>query len=504
VLRFLRRGQRWLTGLIVAGVGVVFVFFMGWGAPTRGGPGGPLAEVGSYRFGTRDFERVRAQREDQMRKLAGDQFNAEALRQPLDDFAIRQLVDTAILALEAERLGLAVSNQEIEQLIVAGGGFQDANGQFDRKRFRGYVEYEFGTERNFLTSQRLALLAGKMVEVIYGLARVSDAEARESLRMRLEAVRLAYVAFEPSATADAAAVPPERVQAFLKDREGEARALYDSRKDVYDVPEQVRARHILVRVPRGADEATVAAAKARAEAILARVRGGEDFAAVARETSDDPGSKQAGGDLGLFPRGHMVPAFEEVAFSLEPGAISDVVRTDFGFHVIQVQEHLPAHTTPFAEVREALAAEILATEVAREQAQATAERLSQAISNGTSLEDAARAEKLTLERTDLLRRRPDGFVPGLGAAPDLLATAFALEPGESSPRIFDVGKKLALIEVLERKPPEQKEIDSMLDSEREKLLTAKRNAELEAWLAVRRDALREDGDLKVNMAAIPR
>ncbi len=504
MLGFLRRGQRWLTGLIVAGVGVVFVFFMGWGAPTGGGAGGNVVEVGAYQFGLREFERVRAQREEEIRQAAGDAFDARAFREPLDDFAIRALVDRAVLALEAERLGLAVSMGEIERLIVAGGGFRDEGGRFDPQLFRDFVEFEYGTERGFLNSQRMVLLAGKMVEVIYGLARVSDAEAREALRLRLEEVRLASVAFEPAAAAAGVEVPPERVQAFLTNREAEARALYDARADVYDVPEQVRARHILVRLAPGADEAAVAAAQARAGEILARVRGGEDFAEVARETSDDPGSKEAGGDLGLFPRGRMVAPFEEAAFALEPGSLSDLVRSDFGFHVIRVEEHQPARSTPFEEVREELAAEILATEVAREQARATAERLAGAIRAGAGLEDAARAEGLTLERSDFLHRRPDGFVPGLGAAPELLAAAFALEPGASSPRVFEVGDKLALVQVLERKAPDPAEIAALLEAERSKLLVAKRNAQLDAWLAARREQLREAGDLQVNLAALPR
>jgi peptidyl-prolyl cis-trans isomerase D len=505
MLRFLRRGQRWLTAVIVGGVGVVFVFFMGWGAPRGGGmAGGTLVQVGPHRFGIREFERVRAQREEEMRQAAGDSYDPDAFREPLDDLAVRTLVDRAVLALEAERMGLTTSNREIERMLLATGAFRGPDGRFDRAAFRDYVEYEYGNERNFLTSRRLAFDAAKMMELLHGIARVSDAEARESLRLRLEEVRLAFVALGPGEAVAAEEIPQERVDAFLAERDEEVRALYDARRDQYDVPEQVRARHVLLRVPRDASPEQTAEVEARARALLERIRGGEDFAAVAAEASEDPGSKDQGGDLGFFPRGRMVPAFEEAAFSLAPGEVSDLVRSDFGFHIIRVEEHRDAEQRPYESVREELARELLAREAAQAGARATAERLAAAIRDGASLESAARAEELTLQRTGLLKRRPDGFVPGLGAAQDLMATAFALEPGESSDRIFTVGDTLALIQVLERRPPAPAEIEAGLEKERTRLLEEKRSAIANAWVASRREELRESGDLQVDLAALPR
>jgi peptidyl-prolyl cis-trans isomerase C len=125
-------------------------------------------------------------------------------------------------------------------------------------------------------------------------------------------------------------------------------AFYEKNPDRFKQPEAVRASHVLVLLPQGADEAAKSAARAKAEMVLKKARAGADFAALARAHSDDA-SKQRGGDLGFFPKGQMVPAFEAVAFALQPNQISDVVETPFGFHVIKVTERRPARSVPFAE-----------------------------------------------------------------------------------------------------------------------------------------------------------
>src|SRR5262249_26857140 len=117
-------------------------------------------------------------------------------------------------------------------------------------------------------------------------------------------------------------------------------------------PEQVRARHILVKVDGGASDAVKAAARKKAEDLLKRVRAGEDFATLAKKNSDDSGSADKGGDLGVFPHGKMVPAFDTAVFALEPGAVSEVVETPFGFHIIKLEEHLAGGPRPLHAARD--------------------------------------------------------------------------------------------------------------------------------------------------------
>jgi peptidyl-prolyl cis-trans isomerase C len=142
----------------------------------------------------------------------------------------------------------------------------------------------------------------------------------------------------------------------------EVEEFYQGNPQMFQQPEQVRARHILITVEQGADEATKADAKARAEAARKRAVSGEDFAALATELSEGP-SAPNGGDLGFFSADRMVPAFAEAAFALEPGAISQVVETQFGYHVIKVEERRPAATQSLDEVKEPLRNALLEREV---------------------------------------------------------------------------------------------------------------------------------------------
>jgi peptidyl-prolyl cis-trans isomerase C len=132
--------------------------------------------------------------------------------------------------------------------------------------------------------------------------------------------------------------------------EADARAFYDGNPDKFEQGESVRASHILIMANEQADAAAKQAASARMDGILKRARSGEDFAALAKEHSEDS-TREQGGDLGFFPRGQMVPAFDQVAFSLKPGEISDVVATQFGYHIIKVAEKKPATTVPYDEVK---------------------------------------------------------------------------------------------------------------------------------------------------------
>ena len=132
--------------------------------------------------------------------------------------------------------------------------------------------------------------------------------------------------------------------------EADAKDFYDKNPDKFKQGEAVRASHILVMANEKADDATKKQARAKIEAILKRVRVGEDFAKLAKENSDD-GSKDQGGDLGFFQRGSMVPEFDKAAFALKPGEISDVVTTQFGYHIIKVAEKKDATMLPYDKVQ---------------------------------------------------------------------------------------------------------------------------------------------------------
>jgi peptidyl-prolyl cis-trans isomerase D len=507
MLDALRGGQRWITSLIIGVIGLVFVLYLGLRSPltrSHSGPGGAVVSVGPYHFGFREFERTRARREAAIQEQLGDQYDAKALADTLDQIAAREMVDRALLALAAQDLGLSVSKQEIERLVLDDPGFRGENGRFDVESFRRWTSYEYGSQTAFIEERRLALLSYKMLELLHSQPQVSMGEARDAVQRELEEVQIAFVSVGGG---DAAQEKPDEaaVKRALEERAADLRALYEERSGVYNVPEKIRARHILFAVPAGADEAKKEAVRAEAEAALKALREGADFAQLAAQRSDDPGSKAKGGDLGFFARGQMAPAFEAAAFALqEPGQLSDVVRTDYGFHVIRLEERQAPVNRSYDEVSEELARDLLSREAVKARAREKADALAAAVRGGKSLEDAAREAGLSVERSGWLRRRPDGYVPGLGPAQDLLAVAFATQAGTSLPRVFEVGDRLALLQVLGRKPANPEEVESRVAAKRDQLLQQKREERSTAWLDERRQQLIASGELKVDLSSLGR
>jgi peptidyl-prolyl cis-trans isomerase D len=209
--------------------------------------------------------------------------------------------------------------------------------------------------------------------------------------------------------------------------ESEIEAFYQSNIQQYSTPEQVRARHILFQIGDG-DEAAV---RKTAEEILAKAKAaGADFSALATQYSEDEGSKANGGDLDYFGRGRMVPAFEEAAFAMQPGEISDLVKSDFGFHIIQVVDHKPAISRPLAEVRGEIEDQLKwqrAQQLAEEQGQA----LASAVKTAADLDRVAKERGLALHESNLFL--PDGAIDGLGPTPEITQHAFQMKEGDVTP-----------------------------------------------------------------------
>ncbi len=141
------------------------------------------------------------------------------------------------------------------------------------------------------------------------------------------------------------------IEGKVKITDDEIETYYKDHKEEFTNPESVKARHILLKIPEGADEKAWTETESKARDIKKKLENGEDFAELAKKYSDDPGSKNKGGDLGFFTKGRMVPEFESAAFSLKPGELSDPVKTDFGYHLIEVQEKKAAGTKTLAEVQ---------------------------------------------------------------------------------------------------------------------------------------------------------
>jgi parvulin-like peptidyl-prolyl isomerase len=145
----------------------------------------------------------------------------------------------------------------------------------------------------------------------------------------------------------------------IKVSEEDMKQYYKANREQFKKPEEVKARHILIKVSKDASPDEKKTARKKADEILAKIKKGEDFASLAEKYSDDPGSAKKGGDLGYFPRGRMVKPFEDAAFSLNPGEVSDIVETKFGYHIIKLEEKRPAGYQPFEAVKNTIRKELI-------------------------------------------------------------------------------------------------------------------------------------------------
>ncbi len=198
---------------------------------------------------------------------------------------------------------------------------------------------------------------------------------------------------------------------------------YNNGIEQYSTPEQVRASHILLKTD-GKDDAAV---KAKAEEILKQARAGADFAELAKKHSEDEASAKNGGDLDYFGRGRMVPEFDQVVFAMLPGQISDLVKTQYGYHVIKLVDKKVATTRTLAEVRQQITDQ-LAYERAQTEAANLSQTLEKQISKPADLDKAAKAQGLTVQESGFFAR--DEPILGLGPSPEAANRAFEMKPNE--------------------------------------------------------------------------
>lgn len=493
----MRRHKGWLKWSLALVVLTFVVFYIpDFLTPTAGAaPGEVLAEVDGQPITVREFQRRYQAQLQAYRNAYGAQLSEELLRQlGIEQQILQQMIDEQAMVAQARRLGLRVGDVEVRERILAIPAFQE-NGQFiGEARYRQMLQFNNPplTTTEFEESLRRALLVDKLRTAVAGWMSVTDAEVDAEYRRRNEKVKLDIVPLTPEAFRDQVTVTDQEIaEYFEKNKEryrvGEKRriryalidvdrvreqatvpdseieAYYNANIAQYTTPEQVTARHILFRLD-GEDEAAV---RARAQAVLARAKAGEDFAALAREFSEDESNKDQGGSLGEFGRGVMVPEFEQAAFSMKPGEISDLVRTSFGFHIIKVEAHTPASTRPLAEVRAEIEDQ-LRWQKAQQQAEALARTLDAQIETRADMDRVAAERGLHVQDTGAFLR--DEPIDGLGPAPEVAAQAFSLSEGQVSPALR-VSRGWVFVTPIGREEPRIPALAEVRDEVREDLVT---------------------------------
>jgi peptidyl-prolyl cis-trans isomerase D len=392
------------------------------------------------------------------------------------------LIQQHIELLEAKRLGLSATDDDVRRFLHSG-----AFGQvlFPGGNYIGDAQYaEFVSQQFNMTREKFEDEVKKEIEenrlraLITGGATVSDAEVRDSYRQQGTKIKFEYAVlssddlekqinptdaelqafFKKNAARYANAVPEERKIQYIaftdsnlsqgtpEVTDAEIQQYYNQHPSDYHVDDQVKVRHILIKVD-GNDPKADDAAKAKAQSILDQLHHGANFAELAKKYSDDPGSKDQGGELGFLKHGATVPEFDRAAFSLQPGQLSGLVRSKYGYHIIQVEEKQTAHTRPLSEVKTAIQA-ILTRQQEAQQEQAFAQQLA-AEAQKSGLATTAAAHHLQLVTTDFLSQA--SVVPGLPDGSKLLSEAFTAKK-DGVPEIATTGEGYAVFQVIDIQP----------------------------------------------------
>ncbi|MGH7813616.1 MAG: SurA N-terminal domain-containing protein [Candidatus Binataceae bacterium] len=469
------RGQSrsWVTWILV-GLPTVGLAFWGFGMGAFNEVK-PIANVD----GTRILSDQVDQAANQLRSRYQQEFGAGASAM-LKHVNVRQealegIIEQQLIAQEVRRLGIEVTDAALQQRIAGEAAFR-RDGQFDFTRYREVLEQNDLLPAQFEANLRAEMAEDTLREMIDQGVQVSSDEARHTYNLTHEKIGLRY-AEAPYADFTAQIAPTEKQVADYYKNNGEqfreparvkiAYIHYDPKvmaaryaptdaeiKDYYNRnrdtrfthPEEAHASHILIAVPAGATAAQKAKAKATAEMVLVLAKTGADFGKLAEKYSADPGSKSHGGDLGTFPRGEMVKPFDNKVFSMKPGEIA-MAETQFGFHVIKLDNLVPAHTETLDEARPEIAEALSKDTGARLVHTALEEDVAAAL-GGTSLKSIAAKRGLTVAETGYFAQDE----PATGGKDDraIAAEAFKLSPGQ--PRAIPAHGAPYLIELLGRKP----------------------------------------------------
>jgi peptidyl-prolyl cis-trans isomerase D len=474
--------RRFFSYLFIFAIALVFILQFGPGSRGCNAPLTPsvkdaAARVNGQEISLTEFRRAYAQRLDALRSRGGEIPEALARQFGIPGRVLDELITTELLEQAAEAHGITVSDTDLLDAIRKDPSFQK-DGQFDPETYTQVLQaYARKTAPDYEAGLRRRLAAGRLLGLVADTAEISDDELRARFQREGDTLSLSLVKFDPAAYAAKIKPPtPAEVSAWEKAHGKEIAAYYDANKRTYSKGEQVRLRHILVRMNRTPTEDEKVKAHDRALELRKQIQGGKDFAQVAKESSDDPGSKAQGGELGWNERSSFVPAFAQAAFNLKIGELSEPVITPFGWHLLQVEEKKPAEEKPLASVSGEIAQVLVRKERASALAEADAKKAAAALQKGTSLAtqypDKKEKDAESVDPGDRPRAIDTGSfpktaatVPRLGAAPELQAAAFGRDGPGALPGTYRSGDAFVVAEVTAR----QKATDATFQAKKTEL-----------------------------------
>lgn len=457
----LREGVNGIAVKIILVLIILSFVFAGVGSYLVGGGSNEAAKVGNTTIERNAFEQAYQNERNRMQSQMGDYFSTlmgdEQYVQTFRKSVLDRMINDVLLEQYAQSLGLRVSDEQVSQLILTMPQFQ-TNGKFDQDIYAATLRRAGFSADSFAEYLRKDLLKNQVISAVQNSeftlgnevkqqsqlltqtrdiqaitlnvgdfskkAQVTDEElqtyykAHSESYERPEQMKVAYV--ELSA---------EQLKASIKVTDEDAQAYYQDHLDKYSTKGQRKVRHILLK-----DD------EAKAEELLAKLKAGEDFATLAKENSEDVGSAKQGGDLGWIEKGVMDPAFEEAAFALNAkGDISDVVKSDFGYHIIQLEDEKASEAKPYSEVSAEIKSDLVDEKAVEQFYKLQTKLESVAFESPDSLDESAKVAGQKIQTTDFISQAD---------APEVLKVPAVAQALESS----DVKREGMNSEVLEVAP----------------------------------------------------
>ncbi|HJV75924.1 MAG TPA: SurA N-terminal domain-containing protein [Noviherbaspirillum sp.] len=444
MFEFIRTHRRLMQFLLLLFIFPSFAFF-GLEGYTRFREGdNAVAKVAGKSITQQELDAAQREQMERFRQMFGAQFDPKMLDTPeAKQNILDGLIAQRATAAEAARSQLSVADQTLQQTILAIPGLTGADGKFDVERYKSLLAAQGMTPAMYEARLRHDLALQQVGEAIQSTAfapktvanRLSDLNDQEREIQELSFKSSDYVSqvkitddmlkayydkhgaqFEipEQIKAEYVVLNSDAVAAQISVSDADIKSYYDQNAKRFSEEEQRRASHILLKAGKDASAAEKAAAKEKADRILAQVRKNPaDFAKLAKENSQDPGSAERGGDLDFFGRGMMVKPFEDAVYALKQGKISDVVQSDFGYHIIQLTAIKPASAKSLDEVKGQIAAEIKKQLAAKKFTEMAEQFTNIVYEESDSLKSVADKLNLKIETAAGLTRTPNPAVaPG--------------------------------------------------------------------------------------------
>ncbi|MCD4717902.1 MAG: SurA N-terminal domain-containing protein [Desulfobacterales bacterium] len=487
-----KQAKSWLIKFLIGIIAIVFIFYFGYSFTARQGL--KIAYVNGEVISGIEYQKEYHDLLEGLRRQYKQIWNDNLIKVfDLKNRALENLINKKLISKEAKKLGLDVTESEVQKAIMDYPAFQ-VNGQFHMGRYQALLSNNRMKPEDFEASMGNQLLDGKIKQFLFSFMEVTDREVLEHYTFANEKVKISFVQFKPdiykkSIRPDQASMEeffkksresyrvPEKIKiawleldpkAFreqVKIEDKEIEGDYEYRMDTFKEPHKVKARHILFKLSEDATEEKEKEVRNIAKGVLEEAQKGKDFAGLAGKYSEGP-TKTKGGDLGYFQAGQMDKNFEDAAFKLKKGEISDLVRTRFGYHIIKVDDIKEERAKPLEEVRDQIA-EGLITNASTELAHEKGLTLIDQMPYEADLSKYAAEHNLKVQDTGYFSQTE--AIEGIGGTDTLRQSIFALEGKETS-ELVELEGKFYLFQVLDRKASYVPELDEVATKVKETLI----------------------------------